>query len=220
MWQPSPAKQQQREPASHHSEVACHAIPRASRAAKAARWSPIGIRTRRGFAFRGPRSEAFKGGRDAGQAELMLAAQLSISVAADQRAFSFTNLLAVGATIITGAGASLLLSQNSFPTLAAVCFASAVGLLAAMFLANMSARPETFYVAGNSPEDWLPDIESGVSLEDCRIEILEDFADRIRKNNLVLKRNGDLFQNAFWIAWLSLLGGALMAIVLLTARFG
>jgi hypothetical protein len=74
---------------------------------------------------------------------------------------TFTNLLAAATVVIAGAGGSLILAQQRM-VLGWICVGIAGAFLRAMALAIAAAKPTTWEFVGNTPAQWLADVESEV----------------------------------------------------------
>lgn len=149
------------------------------------------------------------------QAESYLGAQLSASIAADQRALAFASVLGAAAIGISGGGFVLLLRSPPMLMLGWTCVATACGLLAAMALANLSAMPAEFWFAGNSPDRWASDVQSQRPLKGCLSSQLTHYTEMIADNNMLIRSNCHNMSAAIWIAWLTLAAGGAVAIVIL-----
>jgi hypothetical protein len=143
---------------------------------------------------------------------------LTASIAADQRAIAFASLLAAAIAVIAGGGGALLLSEPSDTGLGWTCIGIAAAFLVAMALANLSAMPASFWYVGNSPTQWLADVESGRPLKDSLAEQLGHYAEMVADNDRLMRRNNKQMLWAVWIAWAALAAGGIVAVVLIGIR--
>src|SRR5690606_15882826 len=91
------------------------------------------------------------------EAEIYLSAQLTASIAYDERAISLASLMAATIPVAFGAGITLLIDEWPL-MLALACFMLAGGLSVAVLFAILAARPAGFWFAGNTPASWEDDI--------------------------------------------------------------
>ncbi len=139
-------------------------------------------------------------------AELQLAAQLSLGVAADQRAMTMASFLAsLDAAAIAFWGVVNPTAWVSMLVLV-IGFALAAGMAAA------SALPTHWEIAGNEPGNWLDDIVEGDTLHNGKAAMAGFYQDMIRSNADCLSSNSRLIAGAFvtMIVTLVLAGVALM----------
>lgn len=149
------------------------------------------------------------------QAEVYLGAQLTASIAADQRAIAFASALAAAAVVLVGAGLALLIAEKPNPELGWTAISTAVGFLVAMAFANFSAMPAVFWFAGNSPERWNDDVHSKQSLQVSLAQQLSHYSDMIADNDRLMRRNSRQMLAAIWIAWGTLVTASTVAIYLI-----
>ncbi|TXN53430.1 hypothetical protein [Methylobacterium sp. WL1] len=112
----------------------------------------------------------------------------------------------------------LLVSQLEFIIFAAIGLATVCGLLAAMVFANLTAMPDAFSYVGNTPAAWLGDLHSKKAMKLSKAELLEDSAECIDRNSMVLHRAAKFIRYAMWVAWCSIGFGALSCVVALCCR--
>lgn len=150
------------------------------------------------------------------EAESYLSAQLMASLAADQRAIAFSSVVAAGTVVVGGGGVALLEAEAAYSELAWVASAIALGLLAAMFFAILSAMPSHFWFIGNSPELWRKDLVAGTPLKHSLAQQAAHYAEMISANDKIMVRNAKQMAASVWIAWGSLLFGSLFSALVLT----
>src|SRR3546814_4971368 len=95
------------------------------------------------------------------EAELLIQAQLTCAIAADQRALTFAGFLITAATAAFGGGVALAMTDHRIAiTALAVLYAG--GLSYAAYLASESARPNLFCFPGNYPrsEEHTSELQS------------------------------------------------------------
>ena len=151
-------------------------------------------------------------------ADAYLAAQLTVALAGNQRAMTFFGFLATAASVIATASVTVLVSQPEFIIFAAIGLATVCGLLAAMVFANLTAMPDAFSYVGNTPAAWLGDLRSKKAIKLSKAELLEDSAECIDRNSVVLHRAAKFIRYAIWVAWCSIGLGALSCVVALCCR--
>ncbi|WP_201829558.1 hypothetical protein [Microvirga zambiensis] len=147
-------------------------------------------------------------------AESYLSAQLTSALAANQRAMTFTGLLAAATVVLGGAGGTLVLNHKDW-LLGSVCFGIAAAFLLAMAIAMHVAKPIGFEFVGNSPAQWVADVENGTSLEASLAEQCHHYAGMIDSNNTCMELGNKKLIIAMRVAWGSLLVGGIAALVLL-----
>lgn len=91
------------------------------------------------------------------QAESRLAAQLTLAVAADQRAMTLASILATGAAALIAWAITLSAADHK---LVPVCVLIG-GTIIAAACALWSASPVAWDSPGNTPESWVADIAEG-----------------------------------------------------------
>jgi hypothetical protein len=148
------------------------------------------------------------------QAELRLQMQLVSATAAEQRALTFTALMAAvaGAAVTTGA-AMILNVVNA--RLGWVCLVTGCALLVSMFLRVKAALQSHIHLAGNSPNRWADDVEAGSALPAMLAKLAESYDAIIAQNHALLARSTKLMRLALWTAWSSLFVGSCIALPLL-----
>lgn len=137
-------------------------------------------------------------------AESRLAAQLTIGIAADQRAMTMT-------AVFGSVTAALLAAFTTTDGAGGLPFAVLIlGFAVATILAAWTALPIGWEIQGNEPSSWLSDIPTGDSLHNCKAAMAEYYDDMIAGNDRQLKGGATLLQASFVVAILMLLfaGGA------------
>jgi hypothetical protein len=152
------------------------------------------------------------------EAESYLSAQLTASIAADQRAVGFASLLAAATAVLIATGGALLLGATSDTWLGWACMAVAAAFLAAMALANLSAMPADFWYVGNSPAQWVADVQSSRPLKESLAEQLTHYAQMIKDNDRLMRRNNKQMLWAIWLSWGALAIGGVVGIALIAIR--
>ena len=82
-----------------------------------------------------------------------------------------------------------------------------------MVLANLTAMPDPFNYVGNTPASWVGDVRTGKSIIQSKVEALEDSSECIEANRQVLARSTKLIVWAVWLAWGSIVMGAIATTV-------
>ena len=128
------------------------------------------------------------------QGELRLGTQLTLALAADQRAITLTGVFIAAATAAVGVGIGFLgAATPNFPIGAGGLVMGAM-LLRAAYDCMQSARPIKFRVVGNRPDNWW---EDGVESQICSALWLN------YRRNFAVERLSALHQRANILANLS-----------------
>ena len=124
------------------------------------------------------------------QGEQYLQSQLSLAIAADQRA---ATLLAV---FTSGAIASLGFAFIQKADLSTAISAGTTGLVlvAAAVFCVISLLPVAVYVVGNEPKEWLDTDGATKALADALVDEARNCQTRIDHNNRVLTSNASTFK--------------------------
>lgn len=141
-------------------------------------------------------------------AEARLSAQLTLGVAADQRAMTLASFLAT----LDAAVIALLAIADTHRRWALIALVAGFGISAA--IAAFSAQPVAWDVPGNQPQNWLQDIVEGDSLHNGKAAMAEFYGDMITANDRALASNGNLLRAAFVGTILTLVvAGAVAALI-------
>lgn len=142
-------------------------------------------------------------------ADVRLQAQLTASLAADQRALVLAGfLVAVIAALVSGAVA-LFLQVPRQGYLAWAAIGTALGLFVSLLLTVYAARPVSWGYPGTRPQAWLRDIVSKKDAASRLSELAADYERRGRDNAALMARHGQCILAALIVAAVSiLLGGA------------
>jgi hypothetical protein len=134
------------------------------------------------------------------QAESRLAAQLTVGVAADQRAMTLAGILAALAAALVAFGAEKGISAS---------IAIMIGfLLISVLLALIAAQPVAWATVGNSPANWIEDIaEAKDDLVSAKAAMADYYAEMIASNDAVLASNGNLMRGALIAALFAPIAG-------------
>jgi len=152
------------------------------------------------------------------EAESYLSAQLTASIAADQRAVAFASVLAAATAVLIATGGALLLSQPPDISLGWTCMAVAAAFLVAMALANLSAMPADFWYVGNTPTQWVADVQLKRSFKESLAEQLNHYSQMISDNDRLMRQNNKQMMGAIWTAWGALAIGGAIAVILIATR--
>ena len=126
------------------------------------------------------------------QAEARLASQLTLGVAADQRAMTMAAILgAIDAALIGLAGT---LERAEFGWSLVVLIA---GFMLSATLAAWTAMPIAWDIPGNEPGQWKKDIENGVSLVSGLASMAEHYDDMISANHARLSSSANIIRMSF-----------------------
>lgn len=152
------------------------------------------------------------------EAEVHLASQQAVALAADQRAMTLTGFLTATVVVMVGAGASFALAAEPNKALAIICILVATALLLAAGIAVLSAAPSKFDFAGSSPTDWLDDIDAGLTLKDAMAAQCVNYSEMTDDNHVRMAKNG---RTLWWSIQITLgaiaLGGLAFVIALFTS---
>lgn len=144
------------------------------------------------------------------EAEAYLGAQLTSALAANQRAISFVNFLAAASAVIGSGSTGLLLASSPKLALGLIGAMVAFGLLTAMSFSIWAASPTFFWYVGNTPAQWVQDVEAKKPLTLSLAEQCEFYANNIAKNDSCMEICDNRLKVSLGIAWCSLtFGGAL-----------
>jgi hypothetical protein len=138
-------------------------------------------------------------------AESRLAAQLTLGVAADQRAMTMASFLAaldaavIAVWAVIGAGHAVPIGALVF------------GFGIAATIAAFSAQPVAWDTPGAKPSDWTDDIVDGDTLHNGLAAMAEHYDSMISQNDRVLSSNGNAMRLAFVFMLLTLLLAACLA---------
>lgn len=138
----------------------------------------------------------------------MLAAQLTIATAADQRAMTFAGFMIAAATAVLGGSAALVLGTSPSWALVTIGGLYAAALMVAGGFAVWSARPGLFSIPGNEPACWHPDqwrIGSAgpFTLHQARVEQAQTLQSQVGKNKVDLASRGRVLQRAVFVAFVA-----------------
>lgn len=134
------------------------------------------------------------------EAEVYLDAQLTAAIAADQRAYAFSGMIAAASVLLVGASYALIEAATPSPLLAWCSALIAVALFVAAWMAVISARSTDFEFAGNQPCQWANDIEAGQTLHESLAEQCEHYDSMATTNRNIMDANSKLFNAAVNIA--------------------
>ncbi len=121
------------------------------------------------------------------EAEIMIQAQLTASMASDQRAYTFAGLVLAAATAALSGAVALVRATPPDTELARIAAWYAGSMMAAGGLTIATAWPRRFCVPGNEPKNWHPD-EWGVpagpaqNITRARVEQATVLQSQIRQN--------------------------------------
>lgn len=134
-------------------------------------------------------------------AEVRLSAQLTLGVAADQRAMTFASFLAaVEGAVITGLVA--VKANHAVPVSLVVMV---VGFAFAAVLALIAAQPVSWDIVGARPGSWVEDIKDKDPLHNGRAAMADYYDQMIFDNDMTLKGNADLLRSAIFIVVITLM---------------
>ena len=129
------------------------------------------------------------------QGELMLDAQLRLTIAAMQRATTMAAILTPAAV------AALALAMNRFPVdadFAAGLAASGATLVVGAGFCVSAIWPARFRVPGNTPRNWWEDGVEERPLAECLRRESENYDDDIKSNRALLARDARRLRLGAW----------------------
>lgn len=135
------------------------------------------------------------------EAESYLGAQLTASIAADQRAIAFSGLLAAASVVVAGAAGTLFLTAPPRSELGWICIGLTATFLISMFFANLSAMPARFWFVGNTPKQWEQDLKDHTPITNSLAQQIQHYEDMIAANNQLMRRNSKQMLAAIWFSW-------------------
>ena len=137
-------------------------------------------------------------------AERVLSTQLSVGIAADQRAMVFSGFIAAAVVALIGGAAAILIGPDHH-FIGYLALATGIGLLISMGYAVFSARPTSFEWAGNDPASWHQDIAASKPFTTSMQEQCEHYQSMIVSNRATLSKNNQLLLRAQYITLIVLL---------------
>lgn len=152
------------------------------------------------------------------EAELMMAAQLSVATASDQRALTWAGFVLTIAIASIGGSASLAIDGKQLP-LAAISGAGAILMAISGYYAVRAVRPRKYSMPGNLPQNWLPEHwESGRTRDfrQARIEQARTINGQIVKNAALAERNATDLNHSIHTAGRAVLLAGVYVIAYLT----
>jgi hypothetical protein len=131
------------------------------------------------------------------QGELYLQNQVTLAIAADQRATTAASIFSSMAAAVAAAVVALWGKPGSEAMIVSGLLGLALIILAAGFAA-WAARPTEFNTPGNHPEQWYVGRHANlVSMIGGEAESVQR---RIVKNDDILRENQEALRSAFWLA--------------------
>jgi hypothetical protein len=146
------------------------------------------------------------------EAELFLDSQLTAGTAADQRAVTFSSVLAATAAVLIGGFVASFATTAPTIKLAWVVFPMSAGLIIATVFSTLACRPTEWRYPGSNPRHWAEDAKAKVSMVDALAEQAGLYAIAIGKNKDVLEKNARLMKWALQTSGLTLLLGTVAGI--------
>lgn len=139
-------------------------------------------------------------------AEARLSAQLTLALAADQRAMTMASILAAIDAAIIGLIAA---SEDKHGALIVL----ACGFALAAGLAAWSASPIAWEIPGSEPSNWLEDIEEGDSLHNGQAAMADFYDKMISDNADQITSNANHITLAFVVMIFSLIVSGFLALL-------
>lgn len=145
------------------------------------------------------------------EAESYMSAQLTVTLASNQRAVALTNILAAVSVVLIGTGTSLMVPGGRDWQLGAIAILVAGGLLFAMRYASWAFSPSPFHYVGNTPSQWVDDIVEGKAFRESLAEQAGHYDQSISDNLETLGQQGRYVRRALATCWWSLVAGGVFA---------
>jgi len=139
--------------------------------------------------------------------ETRLQSQLTVAIAADQRALVLSGFLVPTIGALIAAAAALMLATPMRYDLGVVAFLGAGGLLISLALAIVAARPVGWHFPGIRPGNWVKDLaESNSDPHGTLAAIAAGLEKQAEANSKLLSVNGWLIRCSLIMAGITLLG--------------
>lgn len=143
------------------------------------------------------------------QAQTRLQAQLTLGLAADQRAMTFAGMLfaavAILVTLATATNTRLADTPELLPM--------AIGFILAACLACWSARPVEWHSPGNFPSSWNEDVAAGRTHSETRAETASNYEELLRDNEKALKSAAGFMHASMLVAFIAATAGVIAAAI-------
>ena len=134
------------------------------------------------------------------QSEKNLESDISLGIAADQRAMGFCGWMVAAAALLIGLAGNAANAVNSV----GIHYVGALFLILAALLAGYSARPVIMRAPGAKFSGFTSDIEGDVAMSDVLMEMGGHNDEQSEENRKKLKSNGRLISISFILATLGL----------------
>lgn len=146
------------------------------------------------------------------QGEAYLGAQLTVAIAADQRAIRLAGALATIGSALIAAAFAMVTAHEPRWALGAGGGAAGVTMLMGMWFAWRAMRPCDFHYVGNHPRQWWNDADMTGKLALALGQQTEHCQDAIEKNAAVLDRNAEEIHRALRLTIAAPIVGGLTAL--------
>lgn len=156
--------------------------------------------------------------RIADGAELYLSGMMQAAVSSDQRSAALSGVFIPTATAIFGALLVYMTGESPSPMIVAGAVVCGISFFLAAHFCISATVPVDFHIAGNRPQNWYPDIQSGKPYLEALGGELENYQERMRANDTIMeKASKKLRWGAQLGMWAPVLGVATAAIVYLSS---
>lgn len=143
-------------------------------------------------------------------AESRLAAQLSIALAADQRAMTFAGIVSAGAAALIAWASSHSRGEAALTPI----FVMIVALVVAAGMALWAANPIAWDAPGDTPASWVEDIADGQDDWESNLAAMADWrADMIEQNRVRSNTNANWLRGSMIVTFVGLVVGSLLALL-------
>lgn len=151
------------------------------------------------------------------EAEIFLDSQLRAGLASDQRAITFSSVVAAATAVLLGAFVTIAATNEAalskvLPLVPVILF-----FMISMVCAFLVCRPTTFRYAGSNPRHWLDDITSKRKLKIALAGQAYLYAKGISENDCLLSRNASLMRYALISAALGVVFSFIWVLVVIPA---
>lgn len=139
------------------------------------------------------------------QAQVRLQAQLTLGLAADQRAMTFAGMLFAAVAIIVTLATATSSGLGQTPELLPM----AIGFILAACLACWSARPVKWHSPGNFPSSWTEDVAAGRTHGETRAETASNYEALLKGNEKALGRAAGFMRASMFVAFIAASAGVI-----------
>lgn len=136
------------------------------------------------------------------QSELFLEAQLTASIAADQRSITFASILIAAATLLIGLFGQNVRGANQELTENASLLLISFSLISSAAIAIFASRQTNWSYSGNNPRKWIEDINKNTNIKNSLCDQLALYTLGIERNLKSQKQHGCLMNYSYAISFI------------------